>query len=124
HSRLRQLLPSRAVGELRIGTFHRLALDLMRLYGDAPLKTVLDTWEARQLLDLALHEAGLRLRSQAMQSAISLAKAAGLRPADLVGQDQLRIAYAAYQEQLQAYQACDYDDILLDCLTWLETAPE
>jgi superfamily I DNA/RNA helicase len=124
HSRLRQLLPDSAVDGLRIGTFHRLALDLMRLYAAVPLKTVLDAWEARQLLDAALHEAGLRLRPQAVQPAISLAKAAGLRPADLVGQDKLQAAYAAYQEQLQAYQACDYDDILLDCLTWLETVPE
>src|SRR5262249_21300080 len=124
HSRLRQLLPGSAVDDLRIGTFHRLALDLMRLYADAPPKTVLDAWEARQLLDTALHTAGLRLRSQVVQPSISLAKAAGLRPADLSGQDQLQAAYAAYQEQLHAYQACDYDDILLDCLTWLETTPE
>src|SRR5262245_46077838 len=124
HSRLRQLLPDSAVDGLRIGTFHRLALDLMRLYAATPLKTVLDTWEARQLLEAALHAADLRLRSQTVQSAISLAKAAGLRPPDLVGQDQLQTAYIAYQEQLQAYQACDYDDILLDCLTWLETTPE
>src|SRR5215468_546099 len=115
HSRLRQLLPDSAVDGLRIGTFHRLALDLMRLYAATPLKTVLDAWEARQLLDMALHTAGLQRRSQAVQPAISLAKAAGLRPADLVSQDQLPAAYAAYQEQLQAYQAWDYDDILLDC---------
>src|SRR5262249_2305416 len=98
HSRLREVLPGIAVNDLRIGTFHRLALDLMGLYAAAPLKTVLDAWEARQLLGLALHAAGLRLRSQAVQPAISLAKAAGLRPADLVGQDQLRAAYVAYQE--------------------------
>ena len=69
-------------------------------------------------------ETGLKLRPQAVQQAISLAKAAGLRPADLVGQDKLQTAYAAYQEQLQAYRACDYDDILLDCLTWLDTNGE
>jgi uncharacterized protein (TIGR00375 family) len=124
HSRLREFLSAVQVGNLRIGTFHRLALDLMRLYEAGPPKTVLDVLEARHLLDVALHETGLKLRPQAVQQAISLAKAAGLRPADLVGQDKLQTAYTAYQEQLQACQACDYDDILLDCLTWLDTNGE
>src|SRR5207302_627754 len=106
HSRLRELLSMAQVGDLRIGTFHRLALDLMRLYEAGPPKTVLDALEARHLLDMALHETGLKLRPQTVQQAISLAKAAGLRPADLVGQDKLQTAYAAYQEQLHAYQAC------------------
>ena len=121
HSRLRELLSTAQVGALRIGTFHRLALDLMRLYEAGPPKTVLDALEARHLLDVALHETGLKLRPQAVQQAISLAEAAGLRPADLVGQDKLQTAYAAYQEQLHAYRACDYDDILLDPLTSLDT---
>jgi uncharacterized protein (TIGR00375 family) len=124
HSRLQQLLSVAQVESLRIGTFHHLALDLMRLYAAGPPKTVLDALEARHVLDVALHEAGLTLRPQAVQQAISLAKAAGLRPADLVRQDTLRAAYTAYQEQLHAYQVCDYDDILLDCLTWLDTNGE
>src|SRR5262249_33786578 len=68
HARLRQLLPDSAVDGLRIGTFHRLALDLMRLYAATPLKTVLDAWEARQLLHIALHAAGLPLRSPTLPS--------------------------------------------------------
>jgi superfamily I DNA/RNA helicase len=96
----------------------------MRLYEAGPPKTILDALEARHLLDTALHETGLRLRPQTVQQAISLAKAGGLRPADLVGQDKLRAAYTAYQEQLHAYRACDYDDILLDCVMWLESDGE
>lgn len=118
--RMRALLPEAALSQLRIGTFHRLALDLMQLYDVGPAKTVLDAWEARHLLDIALHDAGLRQRAATVQSAISLAKAAGVRPADLTPDDALRAAYTAYQAQLQTHQACDYDDILLDCLTWLE----
>src|SRR4029434_7693435 len=59
HSRLREFLSAVQVGILRIGTFHRLALDLMRLYAAGPPKTVLDALEARHLLDVALHETGL-----------------------------------------------------------------
>ena len=119
--RLRTLLPGSQLVDLRLGTFHRVALDLMRLYDAVPVKTVLDAWEARQLLTIALQDAGLTSRAPAMQQAISLAKAAGLRPADLSDQAQLQAAYTAYQAQLQAHQACDYDDILLDCLTWLDS---
>lgn len=122
HSRLRALLPNGQSDGLRIGTFHRLALDLMGLYNPTALKTVLDEWEAGQLLDAALRAAGLTLRRPAAQQAIALAKAAGLRPADLTGQAQA--TYAAYQAQLQAHHAWDYDDILLDCVQWLETCNE
>jgi uncharacterized protein (TIGR00375 family) len=121
HSRLRDLLPEGGLGDLRLGTFHRLALDLMHLCNAAPPKTVLDEWEARQVLDMALHEAGLALRPRAVQQAMSLAKAAGLRPADITDNDQLRAAYTAYQAQLHAHQACDYDDVLLDFFAALDT---
>jgi uncharacterized protein (TIGR00375 family) len=124
HSRLWALLPGDAIDDLCLGTFHRLALDLMRLYNAAPPKTVLDAWEARQLLATALREVGLTIRLQTAQQEISLAKAAGLRPADITGDDALQAAYAAYQAQLHAYWACDYDDILLDFLAGLETQPD
>jgi superfamily I DNA/RNA helicase len=120
HRRLRELLSAGEAETLRIGTFHRLALDLMRLYDATPPRTILDAWEARQLLDTALRQAGLEGRPQTVQHAISLAKAAGLRPADLAGKAALQAAYTAYQAQLNAYQACDYDDILLDFLAWLD----
>jgi uncharacterized protein (TIGR00375 family) len=118
--RLRALLPSVHLAALRIGTFHRMALELMRLYDSMPIKTLLDAWEARQLLERALQEAGLTQRAAAVQQAIALAKAAGQHPVDLSDNAQLQAAYQAYQAQLQAHQACDYDDILLDCLTWLD----
>ena len=92
----------------------------MRLYEAGPPRTVLDALEARHLLDVALRD-----RSQAAPAGCAtgdlLGQSSRVTPADLVGQDKLQTAYAAYQEQLQAYRACDYDDILLDCLTWLDT---
>jgi uncharacterized protein (TIGR00375 family) len=121
YNRLREMVSEKDLATLRIGTFHRLALDLMRLDDTVPPKTVLDEWEARQLLTVALHEAGLRLRPHAVQEAISLAKAAGLRPTDITADEKLQAAYVAYQAHLHAYRACDYDDILLDFLAWLAT---
>lgn len=118
--RLREVLPAQTVAALRLGTFHRLAIEVMQLY-EVPVHTVLDTWETRHLLNLARQEAGLTARVETLQEDISRAKAAGLRPADLVDQEPLRQAYSAYQEQLRRYRAWDYDDILLECVDWLET---
>ncbi|MGE3537133.1 MAG: UvrD-helicase domain-containing protein [Candidatus Tectimicrobiota bacterium] len=118
--RLQVLLPPERAAGLCLGTFHRLALDLMQQY-TRPIPTLLDAWEARQLLGTARQEAGLSSRALRLASAISRAKAAGLRPEALQNQEPLAAAYAAYQEQLRLYHAWDYDDILLECLTWLET---
>ena len=52
----------------------------MRLYEAGPPKTVLDALEARHLLDVALHETGLKLRPQAVQQAISWPKQPGYVP--------------------------------------------
>ena len=68
------------------------------------------------------YETGLKLRPGCATGDL-LPKQPGYAPL-IVGQDKLQTAYAAYQEQLQAYRACDYDDILLDCLTWLDTNGE
>ncbi|MBM3226583.1 MAG: hypothetical protein FJZ47_22700, partial [Candidatus Tectomicrobia bacterium] len=122
-SRLHNLLPEAQMADMRIGTFHRLMLDLMRLEEHAPAPTLLDAWEARQLLEIALQEVGLTRRAASIQQAISLAKAAGLRPADLTDDAPLQAAYTAYQQQLHTYQAWDYDDILLECCAWFEAEP-
>ncbi len=104
--------------QLRVGTFHRLALDLLQLAG-APPKSLLDEIESRALIDTALKSAGLSLRPAQVQEAVSLAKGAAQRPADLEG--DWATAYQGYQEQLQRCQARDYDDILLDLLDLLES---
>jgi len=116
--RLGQLLPSAAeLDALTVGTFHRVALNLLRDCGAAE-KTVLDQVEARGVLESALEDAGLSLRSGAALSAISLAKAAAQRPEEIEG--EVGEAYGVYQRQLAAFKARDYDDILLDLLELLE----
>ena len=121
--RLQEMLPQDSLRTLRLGTFHRLARDLMQTYRATSPKTVLDAWEARQLLSAALHDLKLTRRPGAVQESLSLAKGAGLQPADMAEPD-LQAVYTAYQAQLNAYGACDYDDLLLDCLTWLSTEPD
>ena len=117
--RLAILLPAAAdLGPLSLGTFHRIALDLLKTYGTGEEKTVVDAVEARRILAAVLEDENLKLRLTPTQEAISLAKAAGRRPEDI--SEHWNPAYSAYQERLRAYRARDYDDILLDLLDLLE----
>ena len=114
--RLSALL-SGGLGAMQVGTFHRLALSLLRELGCEP-KLVLDEVEARRLLEGALTDAGLSGSVTAASQAISLAKAAAQGPDEIA--EEWRPHYDAYQEALHASGACDYDDILLDLLRLLE----
>ena len=119
-----QVLLEKVEGQerLRVGTFHRIALELLQVFGGEAPKIVLDEWEARGVLDAVLQEEGLSLRPAAAREAISLAKAAARRPGDLEG--ELGRAYGAYQDRLRSFGARDYDDILLDLLDLLERQPQ
>ena len=114
--RLSALL-STGLGAMQVGTFHRLALSLLRALGCEP-KLVLDEVEARRLLEGALADAGLSGSVTAASQAISLAKAAAQGPDEVA--EEWRPHYDAYQAALHAAGACDYDDILLDLLRLLE----
>ncbi len=105
------------LGAMQVGTFHRLALSLLRELGCEP-KLVLDEVEARRLLEGALADAGLSGPVAAASQAISLAKAAAQEPDEIA--EEWRPHYDAYQEALHASGACDYDDIILDLLRLLE----
>ena len=114
--RLSALL-STGLGAMQVGTFHRLALSLLRELGCEP-KLVLDEVEARRLQEGALADAGLSGSVTAASQAISLAKAAAQGPDEIA--EEWRPHYDAYQAALHAAGACDYDDILLDLLRLLE----
>ena len=120
--RLQELLKEVAGLEgLRVGTFHSIALDLLREHGEDE-KVVIDELEARRVLAGVIEESELELRPTQAQGAISLAKGAGLA-ADAVEGEEVQAAYRAYQERLSIYRARDYDDILLDLLELLERNP-
>ena len=108
------------LGAMQVGTFHRLALSLLRELAPAfaGAKLVLDEVEALRLLEGALADADLSGSVAAASQAISLAKAAAQGPDEVA--EEWRPHYDAYQKALRASGACDYDDILLDLLRLLE----
>ena len=88
------------LGAMQVGTFHRLALSLLRELGCEP-KLVLDEVEARRLLEGALADAGLSGSVTAASRAISLAKAAAQGPDEVA--EEWRPHYDAYQAVLHAH---------------------
>ena len=110
--RLGAALPAADLAQLFVGTFHRLALTLLQWAG-RPCGLILDQVEARQALALARREANAGGRGRQTAAAISLAKASG-DPAAFLADTPDLAAWRAYQARLAAFQARDFDDLLLD----------
>ena len=119
--RLAELLGEQA-GAVRVGTFHRLAIDWTARLTDSDPPLVVDEAESLGLLrDVVAASGPVRTPAREVRDRISRWKADGLRPGDLPGGELLAPAYAAYQERLAACGARDYDDLLLDLLELLRS---
>ena len=119
--RVRSLLPDEMdLTGLTIGTFHSVALDLLRTYRSDDTSTVIDAIEVRDLVAEVLREVGSKLRPAETLDAISRAKSRGIGPEAFEGPEDLATAYRMYEEHLRTFGIWDYDDILLEALRWLE----
>jgi ATP-dependent DNA helicase Rep len=130
------LLDAETAAALRVSTFHRLGLDILRReYAHAGLRrnfTILDAGDARGLLkDLlrqdnadteeALEKAGSRI--SAWKNDLILPEAALASAED--GETATRARqYAAYQEALASYNAVDFDDLIALPVEVLRREPE
>lgn len=121
---------------LKVGTFHALALQLLRQNG-APL-TLIDEYGARLLAAEAIQEQGLKLSPASFLKKLSQIKnQAAERPSSAAGPEGEAAAMATdqvpelpqqlialYQDKLAQYQAADYDDLLLRALELAEQQPD
>ncbi len=97
---------------MRVGTFHRLALDLLREYAPDRLGAIADRGDARGILQETMADVEADLSADRALSDISRCKAEGQHPNDVLDAE-LRAVYAAYQRRMAAYGLMDFDDILL-----------
>lgn len=123
-SRVRELLPAKNSKGLRISTFHTLGLNILRQetgpLGYKPGFSIYDSHDSLALLR-ELIGAGAREehRAEALQQRISQWKSAFVSPtqaqASATEEDTLRTAriYADYNRHLKAYNAVDFDDLIL-----------
>ncbi|HMZ12042.1 MAG TPA: UvrD-helicase domain-containing protein, partial [Plasticicumulans sp.] len=118
---------------LRVSTFHTLGLDILRreLKG-AGYRSGFSIYDARDTLQLlqALDDGLDKDDAQQAQWTISHWKNALVEPGDALAEaqdeataDAARL-YARYAEQLRAYNAVDFDDLILQPLRLFQREPE
>lgn len=97
---------------MRVGTFHRLSLDLLREYAPEQLGAIADRGEARTVLQEAIADIDTETSVDDALSQISLYKAEGTEIPDITD-TELQTIYTNYQHRLTTYGLMDFDDILL-----------
>lgn len=97
---------------MRVGTFHRLSLDLLREYAPERLGAIADRGEARAVLQEAIADIDTEISVEDALSQISQYKATGQKIPDITD-TELQTIYTNYQHRLTAYGLMDFDDILL-----------
>jgi DNA helicase II / ATP-dependent DNA helicase PcrA len=135
--RVEQLI-GRGVQGMWLGTFHAIGVRMLRAHAElVGLKssfTILDTDDQERLVKQVIQAADLderRWPPRVLNGIIQRWKDRGWRPdqvpASEIGDFALGRAgalYAAYQERLQALNACDFGDLLLHNLTLLTRNPD
>ena len=129
-----KLLQSQDAQDLRVSTFHTLGLEILRREHKAlGYKAQLSIYDARDSLqlvqDLTRHEHD-EAAAQMLLAQISRWKSAGILPEhalqqsnDDLEQRSARV-YNDYRRQLKAYNAVDFDDLILLPLLLFEQQPE
>ncbi len=97
---------------MRVGTFHRLSLDLLREYAPERLGAIADRGEARTVLQEVIADIDTEIPVNDALSQISLCKAQGQEIPDITD-TELQTIYTNYQHRLTTYGLMDFDDILL-----------
>ena len=96
---------------MRVGTFHRLSLDLLREHAPERLGAIADRGEARTVLQEAIADIDTEISVDDALSQISLYKACA-EDQDIIS-PELQTIYTNYQHRLTTYGLMDFDDILL-----------
>ncbi len=114
--RVHNLLPRKGTLDgLTLGTFHAVALNLMKDCTSGELPQVIDELEATQLAAEVIADADAGMSARDARLAISLAKT---NP-DAIVTDALQGIGEAYQDRLRKLGVWDFDDILVEFLAML-----
>lgn len=119
--RVHSLLPDQGTLDgLTLGTFHAVALNMMKSCTSGEMPQIIDEVEATQLLAEVIADTEVSLSVRDARSAISFSKT---NP-DAEAPEALRGVREAYQDRLRKLGAWDYDDILLEFLAMLRRGDE
>ncbi len=121
-----------------LGTFHAIGVKILRRHAElAGLKsgfTILDSDDQIRLMKQVIEAAGLdkdRWPARQLADLIDSWKNQGLTPENISPKQSGKFAsgkardlYAAYQKRLKELNACDFGDLLLECLTLFRKHPD
>ncbi len=119
--RLGDLFNSPTAGSLRIGTFHRVCLDLLK--GTEKPASIADQATSRAILEEALRNTGAQASVSDAARRISLFKASGCAGGEGL-EEKMKKVHSEYQRLLARLNALDFDDILCAALDKTENDPE
>ncbi len=136
--RIGELVGERVEGMPWLGTFHAIGVRILRthaeLVGLKPGFTILDTDDQIRLLKQVIEAEGLdqdRWPARQLASLIDGWKNKGLTPDKVPKGESFAFAngkgaavYAAYQHRLKELNACDFGDLLLECLRLFLERPD
>ncbi|HHJ16323.1 MAG TPA: ATP-dependent DNA helicase Rep, partial [Gammaproteobacteria bacterium] len=121
--RVMKTLPKDAGKGLLISTFHTLGMRMLRreaeTLGYKPGFSIFDSQDSLHLIDELLRKGGSAFASDALRNRISSWKNELVLPIDAVKQAESEfetaaaLLYAEYQRSLKAYNALDFDDLIL-----------
>lgn len=127
--RIAKVVGKKAAADVSISTFHTLGLNMMRhnpaLLGYKPRFSILDSTDTQNILLELLRHQGSDIDEQATGWKISNLKNALITPEQALKsatdeqEQSLAITYERYQQQLLAYNAVDFDDLILNAVKLL-----
>jgi DNA helicase-2/ATP-dependent DNA helicase PcrA len=136
--RIGQLVGGAVEGMPWLGTFHSIGVKILRRHAEmVGLKssfTILDTDDQIRLLKQVIEAEGLdrdRWPARQLAGLIDSWKNKGLTPDKVPAGESFAFAngrgaklYAAYQKRLKELNACDFGDLLLECLRLFREQPD
>ncbi|MFN0217986.1 MAG: ATP-dependent helicase [Hyphomicrobium sp.] len=136
--RIGELIGGAVEGMAWLGTFHAIGVKILRrhseLVGLKPGFTILDTDDQIRLLKQVIEVAGIdkeRWPARQLAGLIDGWKNRGLTPDKVPEGDAFVFAagkgrelYSAYQTRLKELNACDFGDLLLECLRLFRERPD
>ncbi|MDT8386694.1 MAG: UvrD-helicase domain-containing protein [Thiogranum sp.] len=134
HSRVGKLLPKDAGRGLQVSTFHTLGMRMLRRdanqIGFKSNFSIFDSQDSMHLIDELLRKGGSAYPSDALRNQISEWKNELILPPEAVQQADTEfkqaasVLYSAYQRNLKAYNAFDFDDLILQPVLALQEQDE
>ncbi len=136
--RIGTLIGGAVEGMAWLGTFHSIGVKILRRHAElVGLKsgfTILDDDDQLRLLKQVIEAAGIdkeRWPARQLQSLIDSWKNRGLTPEKVPAGEAFSFAagkgkdlYSAYQSRLKELNACDFGDLLLECLRLFREHPD